>query len=124
MAETKSVILDSLTKWARELIQSLLPLIDARALVLIVGSGVGGWLVFPQSIMPTVKTAAAMVLALVFSAGVVHLIRKILLSKGFDLIEYANKAKESAIGSALVFVAVLAFVGALILSITNAILPK
>ena len=120
----KSIIVDSLVTWAKGLITALLPLIDARSLVLIAGSGAGAWLAFPTAMKPVMLTAAQLVLAIIFAVGVAHLVRKILLSGDFKLSEYAEKALESPIASAIVFVAVLGFVAMIMMAIVGGVLPK
>lgn len=119
----KSVIVDSLVTWAKGLITALLPLIDARALVLIGGSGAAAFFSFPATMQPLMLTAVQLVIAFMFAVGVAHLVRKVLLSGKFDLSAFSAEALKGNLAAAIVFVAVLAFVGMLIMAVVAAILP-
>jgi hypothetical protein len=111
MAETpKSVIVESIVAWAKNLVTALLPALDARALVLMVGAGVAAWFSVDKTAEPLLKTAGSFGLWILVILGVVHLARKIVLSKKFDLTEHSDQAKAGNIASAIVFASVMFFV--------------
>jgi len=115
-------VLNSLKNWGMSLWGALAALVDVRSWLLIGGAALIAWVFLPASALPLLTTAGQLTVAFIFAVGISHLIRKILLSGDFDLGAYAKKALESALASALVFMAVLAFVGFLINSIVQAIL--
>ena len=115
--------MEKMGSWAKELTAKTGVIFDPRTIILGIVTAVVGYFAIPENAYSLVKTGIQLTLAIVFAVAVSHIIRKILLSSKFDLQEFAAKALENALASALVYVATLGFVGLLICIITFKILP-
>jgi hypothetical protein len=96
---------------------------DMRVIVLALLLAGTGYLLFNESQIPLIISALQFGLVLVLGALIAHLVRKLVLDNSIRMSEFAQKAKDGSMPSALVLIGLLWFTYSLINLTVLKILP-